>query len=99
MNLADTSPYGTSMYEGVQYTMGANGWIRFTCLGTTLAGACEFIHINNNAIGMYKGGGGGYTTFLPINSGAVVYYTGGVPCIVKFDGYATSNGTPTSSTI
>lgn len=97
MNLADASPYGTSMYEGVQYTMGANGWIRFTCLGTTLAGACEFIHINNNAIGMYKGGGGGYTTFLPVSSGAVVYYTGGVPCIVKFDGYATSNGT--SSTI
>lgn len=99
MNLADTSPYGTSMYEGVTYTMGNAGWIRFTCLGTTLAGACEFIHIDNNAIGMYKGGGGGYTTFLPIHSGAVVYYTGGVPCIVKFDGYATSQGSPTSSTV
>ena len=98
MNLADTSPYGTSMYEGISYTMGNAGWIRFTCFGTTLAGACEFIHIDNNAIGMYKGGGGGYTTFLPVSSGAVVYYTGGVPCLVKFDGYATSNGT-TSSTV
>lgn len=98
MNLADTSPYGTSMYEGVTYTMGNAGWIRFTCFGTTLAGACEFIHIDNNAIGMYKGGGGGYTTFLPVSSGAVVYYTGGVPCLVKFDGYATSGGT-TSGTV
>lgn len=101
VNLADTSPYGTSMYEGIHYTMGNNGWIRFTCIGSTQTGACVFIHIDNAAIGMHAGTGG-HTTFLPVSSGADVYYTGNgasVQYVVKFDGYATSQGSPTSSTI
>lgn len=100
-NLADASPDGTSMYEGIHYTMGGNGWIRFTCIGATQTGACVYIHINNAAIGMHAGTGG-HTTFLPVQSGADVYYTGNgasIQYIVKFDGYATSQGSVNSSTI
>jgi hypothetical protein len=89
------------MYEGIHYTMGDNGWIRFTCIGSTQAGGCVYIHIDNATIGMHAGTGG-HTTFLPVQSGSDVYYTGNgasTQYIVKFDGYATSNGSPTSSTI
>jgi hypothetical protein len=103
VNLADTSPYGTVFAEGSSYRIDSAGWLRFTCMGTSITDACVFLHINGNAIGMYKGGGGGFTTFLPIQDNSTVYYTAGgsaIPCLVKFDGYAVPiNGGGTSGTI